>query len=24
VELHLANSHPYAPILADVLPRLWQ
>jgi hypothetical protein len=24
VELHLANSHPYAPILAEVLPRLWQ
>ena len=23
VELHLARSHPLAPILADVLPRLW-
>jgi hypothetical protein len=24
LELHLAGSHPYAPILVEVLPRLWQ
>lgn len=23
-EMHLADTHPYAPILAEVLPRLWQ
>jgi hypothetical protein len=24
LELHLADSHPYAPILVEVLPRLWR
>lgn len=24
IELSLADSHPLAPILVDVLPRLWQ